>query len=73
MPDNLQQRIAAELRAELARQQVTQKRLAIALGLSEAQTSERLLGRVPMRPAEIEKAAAFLNIPVGTFLAAATS
>lgn len=73
MADTLQQRIAGELRAELARRQIPARRLAEALGLSAAQTSERLLGRIAFRPNELEIAAALLEIPMAKFLAAVAS
>lgn len=60
--------VAAELRAELARQRRTQADLAGVLNLSQPALSRRLLGQVPMSLDELTLIAAFLNVPVTRFL-----
>jgi transcriptional regulator with XRE-family HTH domain len=62
--------IACEVRAELARQNMTQRQLAECLGLSQPQTSKRLKGLIEFRPSELEKAATLLGVPVTTFIPA---
>jgi len=62
--------VMAEIRAELARQRMPQRRVAEELGLSEAQISERFLGRVPLDVPELERIARLLGVTVGHFLPA---
>ena len=47
------ERIAANVRAEAARRQVTQAALAAHLGLTQPGMSRRMLGRVPFSAAEL--------------------
>jgi transcriptional regulator with XRE-family HTH domain len=69
MTQSFAESIASEVRAELGRQSVTARDLAAALGLSQPQTSKRLAGKIEFRPSELEKAAAFLGVPVTKFTA----
>lgn len=62
------QRIAGEVRAELARKLRTQQQLAEALGLTQQATSRRLRGEVPFSGAELMLAADFLDVPVAHLL-----
>jgi len=70
MTTSLGQRIAGEIRAELGRQDLTQGALAVALGRSEAYISVRLAKDEPksFNTADLEKVAAFLNVPVSQLL-----
>ncbi len=57
-------RIAAEVRAELARQRKTQGDLATALGLTPHTIGRRLSGDVPFSAAEVAVAAKWLGVDV---------
>jgi transcriptional regulator with XRE-family HTH domain len=70
MTDPLSQRVAANVRAELARRQKQQRDLAGVLGISIAQVSERLAGRTPFRLDELEPVAEMFGLPVTALLAA---
>ena len=60
--------IAAEIRAELARQRVTSKQLADAVGISRQAVSERLNGHRPLLPEIIEAAAGLLGVKASEFV-----
>lgn len=60
--------VAAEVRAELARQRRPQRDLAEAIGLSQQAASRRLCGEVPFDIAELAKVAALLGVPIEHFL-----
>lgn len=62
--------VAAEVRAELARQRRPQRELAEAIGLSQQAASRRLCGEVPFDIAELAKVAELLGVPIEHFLAA---
>lgn len=64
MTDPLSQRVAATVRAELARHQLKQRHLAEALGISVQQTSERLAGSTPFRLDELDAIADLLDLPL---------
>lgn len=59
------QRVAANVRAELARQRVSQGAVAQALGTTRQAVSRRLVGLVPFDVAELHTVAALLGVPVG--------
>lgn len=61
-------RVAAEIRAEMARQHKLQRELAEALGLSQPQIGKRLRGTIPFDVAELQKAAEFLGVEPRRFL-----
>lgn len=66
------QTIAAEVRAEIARQRrPTQRELGELLGLSQAQVSERVRGDVEWRISELALVADVLGVPITQFLLAA--
>jgi transcriptional regulator with XRE-family HTH domain len=65
--------VAAEVRAELARQRRTQRDLAEAIGLSQQAASRRLCGEVPFDIAELAKVAKLLGVPIEHFLAGSES
>jgi transcriptional regulator with XRE-family HTH domain len=60
----LVQRIAAEIRAELARQGISQEALAQRIGRDQTWVSRRTTGAIPIDVAELEAIAAVLSVPV---------
>lgn len=64
MPDKLKDAIAAEVRAEMARQNKTQRQLGEAIGLPQASVCKRLSGESPFRAHELVRVAAFLGQPI---------
>lgn len=54
--------VAANVRAEIARQRITQRTLASALGMSPAAMSDRLSGKTPIDVNELEAIARFLKV-----------
>jgi len=69
MTQPLAQRVATEVRAEMARQRVSQDALAAAIGMSQAAVSRRLSGDIPFDVAELEDVATALRVPISQFLA----
>jgi len=67
MPSNDRNSIATEVRAELARQQKTQRDAALILGLPQQSVQMRLKGVTPFRAEELAKLAAGLGVPVSSF------
>jgi transcriptional regulator with XRE-family HTH domain len=61
------QLVAAEVRAEMARQQLSGVRAARALGWTQNYISVRLRGTVPFDVADLIKIADLLEVPVSTF------
>lgn len=66
--DNDRKRIAAEVRAELARQGMTQRQAAVLVGMTQQALCLRLAGTRSFRAEEIERLARHLGVPVGQFL-----
>jgi len=62
--------VAAEVRAELARQQIPQREVGAALGMSQAAAWRRLKGEVPFDVAELAAVATLLGVPLSQFLPA---
>jgi len=62
------ERVAAEVRAELARQRISQTQLAERLNISQAGISRRLSGETPFEINELVAIAEFLCVPVARFL-----
>lgn len=60
--------VAEEIRAELARKQIPQARLALLLNLSEVSVSRRLRGETPLDVNELLAIADYLDIPVARLL-----
>lgn len=56
------ERVAAEVRAEMARRKVTQTALAKALGCSQAAVGRRLMAEVPMDTDDLERIARHLRV-----------
>jgi hypothetical protein len=61
------QKVAAEVRAEMARQQLSGVRAAHALGWTQNYISRRLSGTVPFDVADLGALADLLEVPVGVF------
>jgi transcriptional regulator with XRE-family HTH domain len=59
--------VAAEVRAEMARQQLSGVRAARALGWTQNYISVRLRGAVPFDVADLIKIADLLEVPVSVF------
>lgn len=63
----LQQHVAAEVRAEMARQQMTQQVLARQLGTTQQTLSRRMTGEVPFDVFELQRIADIFGVPVTHF------
>lgn len=62
--DHAQRHIAAEVRAELARQQVTDSMIAEAMGQNQQWFNRRKNGDVPFSAAELAFVATYLGVPI---------
>lgn len=60
--------IAANVRAEMARRQVTQRQIADTIGKSQAAVSSRMTGESHFRIHELQQIAAFLEVPIGKLI-----
>lgn len=60
--------VAAEVRAEIARKQISQDKLAAQVGCSRQSLNRRLTGATPFDVAELAAIAAALDVPVTAFL-----
>lgn len=67
------ERIAAEVRAELARQNKTQRQVAELVGMTQQALQVRLAGTRSFRAEEITLLAEKLGVPVDRFLPSSTS
>lgn len=67
-PDDARAAIAAEMRAEMARQGKTQRELGAVLKLDQPSISLRLRGERSFKAEEIAVAAAWLGVPVAQFV-----
>lgn len=56
--------IAGNIRAEVSRREINQTDLAQHLGISQAQMSSRLRGRVEFKPSEMENIANFMGVEI---------
>ena len=70
MPSVERDKIAAEVRAELARQQKTQRDAAEILGLPQQSVQLRLAGKRSFRAEELATLAEALGVPVTRFIPA---
>ena len=68
MDRNAAQKAAAEVRARLARDQISGKELATHLGLSAFAVSRRLRGTTPFSLTELDATARFLGIGITELL-----
>ncbi len=64
----MRQRIAAEVRAEIARQGRRQVEVVAIINRDKANVSRRMLGHVPFLGEELANIAAWLGVPVSQFL-----
>ncbi len=69
MNKSVDQRVARNVRAELARRGLSQATIANSLGLSQAAVSRRLLGTTSFSIAELERVAEVLPVPIAVLLA----
>jgi len=68
MTQTLQDRVAGEVRAELARQRMTQAAFAELLGRSDPYVTRRLSGEVAFNLTEVDRIAEVLQVPVQQLL-----
>jgi len=68
MSESLTTTVAAEVRAEMARQRRSQRQVADALGVSNTYVWRRLTGEVAFDLTELEAVAAYLDRPVDQFM-----
>ncbi len=61
-------RVAANIRAEIARQRLSQSTVAGAVAMSPAALSQRLTGKTPIDVNELERLAVALNVPAESLL-----
>lgn len=66
--ETFSEQVAANIRAELARQRKTQAQLADVWGLTQASVSKRMSGTVPVDINEVAKAADWLGVPVSRLI-----
>lgn len=68
MSEGITANVAAEVRAEMARQRRSQRSVADALGVSQTYIWRRLTGDVSFDIAELSAVADFLGVPMGQFI-----
>jgi transcriptional regulator with XRE-family HTH domain len=68
---SLSQHVAAEVRAEMARQQKRQGELAEIIGVTQPAVSRYLSGERPMTIDVLQKIADFLGVPLSHFITVA--
>jgi transcriptional regulator with XRE-family HTH domain len=68
MSETVTASVAAEVRAEMARQNVPQRELGRVLGLSQGAAWRRLKGEVPFDVAELAEVAKLLKTPISQFI-----
>ena len=71
MDESHDQKVAAEVRAELGRKELSCAALARMTGINEPVLRRRLKGSAPFRVAELETVAEALHVPVEQFLSGA--
>ena len=69
MAETFSRTVAATVRAELARHEVSQSQLAALLGVSSTQAGKRLKGAIPYTVDELGLIATHLGIQVSVFVA----
>lgn len=70
MASNLSEKISSEVRAELARQRLSQAEVATAMGRSQAYLSRRLSGETPFDVDDLDRLTEILGVPVTALLGA---
>lgn len=68
MGEDFTRRVAAEVRAELARQKVSQETLCQRIGMSQSTLSRRITGDYPFDTTELAKIAEALGVTVTRFM-----
>lgn len=68
MTESLTHRVAAEVRAEMARQRFSQRKVAEILGISQPQVSQRLRGEIAFNTRELEMLAIAFRVPAAQFV-----
>jgi transcriptional regulator with XRE-family HTH domain len=68
MSESLADFVRGQIKAEMARRDLTNGQLATRLGVSDMWVSRRLGGTVPIAVAELEQIADALGLPVEVFL-----
>jgi transcriptional regulator with XRE-family HTH domain len=68
MGEEFTRKVAAEIRAEMARQQMSQDQLADRIGMSQSTLSRRLTGSLPFDTTELAKVAEALGVVVTALL-----
>ena len=61
-------RVAAEVRAEMARQKISQETLCQRIGISQSTLSRRITGEYAFDTTELARIAAVLGVPVARFI-----
>lgn len=69
MQTTTSKRVAANVRAELARQQISTAQFRDILGLSQSSASRRLLGQQPLNVNELTTISTFLGVDPSALLA----
>lgn len=73
MAQTTTERLAANLRAELARRKISGRQLSVALDWKPSNTSRRLSGRQPLSVDELTQVAAYLEVPLTDLLGEAVA
>lgn len=68
MDDEVRRRVGQNVRAELARRNISQARVAEELGISQPQVSKRLAGEIAFDVVELERLARLLDMPAAAFM-----
>jgi transcriptional regulator with XRE-family HTH domain len=68
MSESLADFVRGQIKAEMARRDLTGEQLAVRLEVSDMWVSRRLRGITPIAVAELEQIAEALGVPVETFL-----
>ena len=66
--ETFSEQVAANIRAELARQKKTQAQLAEVWGINAASVSKRMSGAVPVDVNEVQMAAGWLGVPLSRLM-----
>lgn len=66
-PHEIQEQVAAEVRAEMARQRLTLRDVAGKIGMVHTSLHRRLTGKIPFDVGELARMADVLNVPVIQF------
>lgn len=61
---NPDERIAANVRAEMARRSISQQTIARQLGWTQAYASRRIRGRTPFDAGQLEQVAEIIGVPI---------